>query len=104
MVVEDKVKFMVDVSKVYWCSKLSTERTRVINDLIKEGDVICDMFCGIGPLAVKTVVKKKSVRVLANDLNPVGIEYLKKNIKLNKAHTQVIPFNMDARKFVTMCV
>lgn len=28
--VEDKVRFAVDVSKVYWCSKLSTERTRVI--------------------------------------------------------------------------
>ena len=30
MVVEDKVRFHVDVSKVYWCSKLSQERNRVI--------------------------------------------------------------------------
>ena len=28
--VEDKVKFKLDVSKVYWCSKLATERTRMI--------------------------------------------------------------------------
>ena len=62
-VVEDKVRFLVDISKVYWCSKLATERNRVINDLIQDGDVICDMFCGIGPLAVKAVVMKRSLRV-----------------------------------------
>ena len=84
LVVEDKVRFNVDVSKVYWCSKLATERSRVIKDLIKDGDVICDMFCGIGPLAVKACVKRKSVRCLANDLNPVGVQYLTKNIKLNR--------------------
>ena len=33
--VEDKVRFKVDVSRVYWCSKLSTERSRVISDLLK---------------------------------------------------------------------
>ena len=28
--VEDKVKFKVDISKMYWCSKLSGERNRMI--------------------------------------------------------------------------
>lgn len=82
--VEDKVRFAVDVSRVYWCSKLSTERSRVIKDFIKDTDVLCDMFCGVGPLAVKAAVKKPKMKVLANDLNPVAHEYLTKNIKLNK--------------------
>ena len=34
--VEDKVRFKVDVSRVYWCSKLSTERTRLIQDFLKD--------------------------------------------------------------------
>lgn len=100
---EDKVKFKVDISKVYWCSKLDTERTRLINNVFKEGDVLCDMFCGVGPLAVKAAVKKK-MKVLANDLNPVGVEYLKENIKLNKVGKLVKPFNMDAREFVRMVI
>ncbi len=75
----------------------------MIDSILKEGDVLCDMFCGIGPLAVKAAVKKK-VKVLANDLNPVGVEYLKKNIQLNKVEKLVIPFNMDAREYVRMCV
>ena len=58
MQIEDKVKFKVDVSKVYWCSKLSTERSRIIDNFLNTGDVLLDMFCGIGPLAVKAAVKK----------------------------------------------
>jgi tRNA (guanine37-N1)-methyltransferase len=30
-VVEDKVRFKVDISQMYWCSKLSTERNRIID-------------------------------------------------------------------------
>ncbi len=36
---------------------------------VKKGDVVCDMFCGIGPFAIKAA-KKKQCSVLANDLNP----------------------------------
>jgi tRNA (guanine37-N1)-methyltransferase len=75
MVIEDKVRFHVDVSRVYWCSKLGSERNRMIESLLKEGDVLCDMFCGIGPVAVKAAVKKQ-IRVLANDLNPACYEFL----------------------------
>ena len=75
IVLEDKVKFKVDVSRVYWCSKLGSERNRMIDKILKEGDVLCDMFCGIGPLAVKAAVKKK-IKVIANDLNPACYEYI----------------------------
>lgn len=65
------------MSKVYWCSKLSTERNRMIEHYLKDGQVLCDMFCGIGPLAVKSAVKIKGLKVVCNDLNPEGIEYCK---------------------------
>lgn len=71
----------------------------MIEKILKEGDILCDMFCGIGPLAIKAAVKKR-VKVIANDLNPACYEYLQTNIKLNKVEKLVIPFNMDARAFV----
>lgn len=89
---------------MYWCSKLSTERNRLIAEFLKDGDVLCDMFCGVGPLAVKAAVKRPKMKVLANDLNPEGVEFLRKNIKLNKVQQRVLPFNMDAREFVKMVV
>lgn len=62
------------------------------------------MFCGIGPLAVKSAVKRKGLRVVCNDLNPEGVKYCKENIKLNKVQDRVHAFNMDAREFVKMHV
>ena len=70
---------------------------------IKKGETICDMFCGIGPFAIKAA-KKKQCRVLANDLNPACFEYLNKNIKKNKLIGKVFPFRGDARRFVKYLV
>jgi tRNA (guanine37-N1)-methyltransferase len=102
--IEDRVRFKVDISKMYWCSRLSTERTRMINKFFKPGQVLCDMFCGIGPQAIKAVVKVKDFKVLANDLNPEAVACMRENIKLNKVQSKVLPFCMDARAFVKMCV
>ena len=98
--IEDKVRFRVDVSKVYWCSKLSTERNRLIEKYLQGDQVLTDMMCGIGPLAVKSAVKNKNLKVVCNDLNPEGIRYAKENIELNKVHRRVLPFNMDGRDFI----
>ncbi len=68
-------------------------------EIIPKNCVLCDMFCGVGPLSVQ-VAKDKHCRVLANDLNPDCYVYLKKNIVLNKVKDLVLPFNMDAREFV----
>ena len=89
--VEDNIKFDIDISKVYWCSRLGYERERVIKDFFNPGDVICDMFCGVGPLSVKAA-KEKSLKVLANDLNPDCYHYLRRNICQNKVADLVIPF------------
>ena len=62
------------------------------------------MFCGVGPLSVKAAVKLKNFRVLANDLNPEGVAFLKRNIKKNNIEKRVLPFNMDARAFIKMVV
>ena len=105
------MRFKVDVSKVYWCSKLATERNRMIKQYLHAGDkanqksdqkkplVLCDMMCGIGPLAVKAAVKNPNLLVVCNDLNPDGIKYCKENIKLNKVADRVTAFNMDGREF-----
>ena len=101
---EDKVRFRVDVSKVYWCSKLATERSRIIKSYLRDGQVLCDMMCGLGPLSIKSAVKVKGLRVICNDLNPEGINYCRQNIKLNKVSDRVHAFNMDARAFAKMII
>jgi len=65
--------------------------------MIKQGEVVCDMFCGVGPLSLQAA--KMGARVIANDLNPACFKYLKLNISKNNVRHMVIPFGIDARKF-----
>ena len=97
---EGNIKFKFDLRKTYWCSRLQNERDRVLN-LMKNNEVLCDAFCGVGPLALRAC--KKGVNVYANDLNPDAYEYLNNNIKLNKldkGNNIIKTYNMDAREFI----
>lgn len=99
---EGNINFSFDIRTVYWCSRLQNERDRLLK-VIKKGQVLCDAFCGVGPLALRAA--KQGVKVYANDLNPSCFEYLKKNMLSNKIDKRLlIPFNTDAREFIRLCI
>lgn len=94
---ENGCTFTFDFSKVYWNSRLHTEHERVIG-LIKPGDVVVDVFAGVGPFAVPAA--KKDCTVYANDLNPHSYASLVENAKINRVSSQLHAFNMDGRDFL----
>ncbi len=99
---EGSVTFNFDIRKVYWCSRLQHERDRILKKF-RKGEVLCDAFCGVGPLSVRAA--KGGIRTLANDLNPFCYEYINKNIHKNKLSEKVIStYNMDAREFIKTCI
>lgn len=46
-----------------------------------------DVFSGVGPIAISAAKKVKYV--FANDLNPNAVEYLERNIVLNRLERKV---------------
>ncbi|CAM0872674.1 unnamed protein product [Alopecurus aequalis] len=98
-VIESGLRFKVDLAAVYWNSRLATERQRLVNSIFTSSDVVCDVFCGVGPIAISAA--KKVTYVYANDLNPTAVEFLERNIVLNKLERKIEVFNMDARRFVS---
>lgn len=94
---ENYLCYEFDFSKVYWNPRLETEHTRIVS-LLKQGDVLFDVFAGVGPFAIPAA-KKKCV-VFANDLNPESYKWLQHNCKLNKVDKTVRAFNMDGRDFL----
>ncbi|MGA9142099.1 MAG: class I SAM-dependent methyltransferase family protein [Methanocella sp.] len=85
--------FEMDLAKVYFSPRLSTERKRVA-DQVTDLELIVDMFAGVGPFAIP--IAKRALYVIANDKNPSAVEYLQKNIVLN--HVKNIEATcMDAR-------
>lgn len=96
-VAENGLRFHLDLASVYWNSRLSTERQRLISCFTNR-DVVCDVFAGVGPIAISAAKKVK--RVYANDLNPCAVEYLERNCILNKLERRIEVFNMDGRRFI----
>ena len=94
---ECSVIFHLNFQKVYWCSRLESERTRLLKDFSKN-ETILDLFCGVGPLSVRAA--KKGCNVIANDLNPICYEYLVKNCVANKIYDKIICLNENPRKVV----
>ncbi|PHT90583.1 tRNA (guanine(37)-N1)-methyltransferase 1 [Capsicum annuum] len=96
-VVENGLYFDVDLAAVYWNSRLATERQRLLS-CFTYNDVVCDVFAGVGPIAISAA--KKVNYVYANDLNPNAVEYLERNCVRNKLERKIEIFNMDGRRFI----
>lgn len=94
---ENGMTFEFDFSTVYWNPRLSTEHERIVK-LLRPGDVLYDVFAGVGPFSVPA--GKKHCTVLANDLNPESYKWLQSNIKRNKVTHCVSAFNKDGRDFI----
>ena len=91
-------KFIVDVEKAFFSPRLSTERERIAN-LIQEGEIVTNMFAGVGMFSIMAA-KKKKCTVYSLDINPVASELCEKNIELNKLAGKIISINGEASKII----
>uniref|UniRef100_A0A1B0FCA8 tRNA (guanine(37)-N1)-methyltransferase n=1 Tax=Glossina morsitans morsitans TaxID=37546 RepID=A0A1B0FCA8_GLOMM len=89
--------FHFDFSKVYWNPRLCSEHERIVK-ILQPGDVLYDVFAGVGPFSVPAARKK--CFVLANDLNPESYKWLEHNMRRNKCSKQAKLYNKDGRKFI----
>ncbi len=80
---ENGCRYLLDLAKVYFTPRLSTERMRIANQ-IKNGDKVVDMFAGVGQFSILIAKRLPSSHVIAIDKNPDAVKYLKENMKLNK--------------------
>jgi len=78
---EHGLRYRVDLERAYFTPRLGTERLRVAGQ-IRAGDVVLDMFAGVGPFAL--LMGKKGAKVIAMDKNPIAVKYLRENARLNK--------------------
>lgn len=80
---ENGCRYKLDIAKVYFTPRLSTERMRIAEQVM-DGDLVVDMFAGVGPFSILIAKMNPNARVVAIDKNPEAIRYLKENVILNK--------------------
>jgi len=88
--------FKLDVSKVFFSPRLATERENVSRQ-VQPGEVVIDMFAGIGPFSMMIAKARSPKTVYAIDVNPDAIRFMQENLKVNKVQT-VTPILGDARE------
>jgi tRNA (guanine37-N1)-methyltransferase len=86
---------VIDVAKVFFSPRLATERECVSKEVV-QGETIIDMFAGVGPFSILIAKTRAPKVVYAIDLNPDAVDYLKRNLSLNKV-SNVVPIQGDAR-------
>ncbi len=91
--------YHINLAKAYFSPRLSHEHNRVASQ-VREGETVVDMFAGVGPFSVLIAKKRENVRVYAVDINPEAINFLKRNIALNRVDGKVTPILGDVRQIV----
>jgi tRNA (guanine37-N1)-methyltransferase len=97
--IEFGCKYHLDITKVYFSPRLSHEHNRVAS-LVGRDEVVLDLFAGVGPFSIPIAKNNPEARIISIDVNPIAVEFLKKNIRLNRVDNNLFPFVGDARQLI----
>lgn len=88
----------LDPQKVYFSPRESTERQRIATQ-VKPNETVMLMFSGIGCMAVAIAKKQPKVgKIIAVEINPSAVDYMKENLRMNKISHLVSPVLGDVKK------
>jgi tRNA wybutosine-synthesizing protein 2 len=95
---ENGCYFKFDVTRVMFSLGNQYEKLRVAK-LVGRGEVVIDMFAGIGYFCIPIAKYSDAARIYAIEINPDSYRYLLENLRLNSVDN-VVPILGDS-KFVT---
>ena len=96
---ENNVLIKLDVEKVYFSARMSSERKRIA-ELIKPNESILVMFSGASPYALVIAKNTKCKEVYGIEINPIAHRYALENAKKNKLENKIKLFLGDVKKIV----
>ncbi|MHA1191785.1 MAG: class I SAM-dependent methyltransferase [Promethearchaeota archaeon] len=92
---EHDVVYSFDFTKIMFSQGNLSER-RYLATLVNEGEVIVDMFAGIGYFSLPIARHSSAKKIYSIELNPEAYNYLVENVKLNHLEDQVFPILGDS--------
>lgn len=92
------VRLYTDPSRVYFNPRLSSERSRIAR-LVKDGEVVIDMFGGVAPFGTVMCKLAHPAVVYSIDLNPEAESFARKNAEANRIDN-LFPLTGDSSQVV----
>jgi len=96
---ENGVLMKLDVEKVYFSARMSSERKRIA-ELIKPNESVLVMFSGCSPYPLVISKNSKCREVYGIEINPVAHKYALDNIKKNKLDNKIKLFLGDVKRIL----
>ncbi len=96
---EHGCKFKTDLAQAYFSPRLATERIRIAR-LVKPGEVVTNMFAGVGCYSIVIAKHSGVKKVYSIDKNPAAVKYMRDNIRINKVAARVVPIQGDAGEII----
>lgn len=93
---ENRILYKFDVAKLMYSSGNFPEKKRM-SELDCRGEIVVDMFAGIGYFTLPLAVHAKADKIIACEINPLAFSYLKENIAMNSVDGRVEPVLGDNR-------
>jgi len=79
---ENSCLFKLDAMQIMYSQGNLAERKRMSR--LGKGEVVVDMFAGIGYFSIPMAVHSKPEKIFAIEINPVSFGYMRENIRLNR--------------------
>eukprot|EP01120_Amphizonella_sp_Union-15-10_P016325 TRINITY_DN8571_c0_g1_i2.p1 TRINITY_DN8571_c0_g1~~TRINITY_DN8571_c0_g1_i2.p1 ORF type:complete len:382 (-),score=68.05 TRINITY_DN8571_c0_g1_i2:32-1177(-) len=97
--VENKIKYKFDVTKIMFAPGNGTERTRASKIRFKSGEILLDMFAGLGYFSIPMAKNNLEVldKVICIEKNPDSFRFLVENLELNGVSEKVVALCGDNR-------
>ena len=91
---ENGCQFLVDIAKVYYSPRLSTERLAVAM-MVRDGERVLNMFAGVGPFSI-TIARRRRASVTSCESNKEAYRLHLENNMMNKVAGRITTINADA--------
>jgi len=96
---EHGIKYRFDITKIMF-SKGNLNERRFLATLVKKGEIVVDMFAGIGYFSLPIAKHSDVGQIYSIEFNPTSYKTLLENIKINHLEEKITVINGDCKKEV----
>ncbi len=93
---EHNVIYRFNITKIMF-SKGNINERKYLSTLVKNGEIIVDMFAGIGYFSLPIAKHSGVDRIYSIELNPESYKFFLENIKLNHLENIIFPIKGDCK-------
>ncbi|MFX1279294.1 MAG: class I SAM-dependent methyltransferase family protein [Promethearchaeota archaeon] len=96
---EHGIRYRFDVTKIMF-SKGNLKERKFLATLVETGEIVVDMFAGIGYFSLPIGKHSEVKRIYSIELNPDAFKYLIENIRINHLEEKIMAINGDCKNEV----